>query len=249
MPPERRKYVRRKPDAGLSVTAMSSTAVGAAAAGARTNVAVKCVDISDKGACIVTTGRLRVGAELIVRFNMSGTDDFYGAQAVVRWAQTWTREGREADIAGLEFMKVVELRGNRFRSMASWAGEIPTADGERRQMKRRLLETSKVHCVATGLFSLLGMSTNIGLALSDLSEGGCQIVTNKKLDDGAKVKIKLSFQNPTVEINGAGEVRWCKRDTLSLEPRYATGIVFAGLPNAEEGRLMMVLRAMDAVGS
>lgn len=247
MPPERRKYVRRKPDAGMTVTAMSSTAVGAGATSARTNVAVKLIDVCDKGACIVTSGRLRVGAELSVRFFMSGTDDLYGAHAVVRWAQTWTKEGREADLAGLEFMKVTELRGTRFRSMASWAGELPTADGERRKMKRRLLETSKVHCVATGLFSLLGMSSNIAISLSDLSEGGCQIVASKKLEEGAKVKFTLSFQNPTVEIHGTGEVKWCKRDTLSLEPRYGLGLSFGDLANTEQGRLMMVLRAMDAV--
>jgi len=247
MPPERRKYVRRRPDAGLAVSAMSASAAGSAAGTVRANVAVKVVDLSDKGACVVTSGRLRAGAEFIVRLSYAGTEDLYSAQALVRWAQTWNREGKEADLAGLEFMKVLEVRGERFRSMASWAGELPTAEGERRQNKRRLLETSKVHCVATGLFSLLGMSSNVALRLSDLSEGGCQIVSSRKLDEGAKVKFTLSFQNPTVEIRGTGEARWCKRDTLSLEPRYATGISFGDLSHDDEGRLRIVLRAMDAV--
>jgi hypothetical protein len=243
MQTERRKYVRRPPDSGVNVTCMSASAASAAAS-SRSNVAVKLVDVSDKGACVVTTGRLRAGAELLVRLFVEGTPDLYSATAVVRWAETWTRNGREADVAGLEFMKIQEVRGQRFHSMTSWAPNAPTPEEDKRRRKRRLLETSKVTCVTAGLFNLLGMSSNLALTLTDLSEAGCQITATKKLEPGARVKLTFAFKNPAVEFALAGEVRWAKADTLSLE-RYPTGIEFGKLSHQDEGRLLMVLRAMD----
>lgn len=246
MPPERRKYLRRKPDQGMQVAAQSATAVASGGTTVRTNCAVKLIDVSDKGACIVTTGRLRVGAELVVRLSIDGTEDLYAAKAVIRWAQTWTHNGREADVAGVEFMQVLEVRGQRFRSMAGWAGSVPTAENDKRKQKRRLLESSKVKCVVAGLFNALGMASNCATSLVDLSEGGCQIVATKKLEVGTRVKLTFGFQNPTVEVNITGEVRHSTRDTLTLDPKYSTGIAFGALSHDDEGRLLMVLRAMDA---
>lgn len=245
MPPERRKYLRRKPDAGVRVTAESATAA-AGGTGVRSNCAVKLIDVSDKGACLVTTGRLRAGAELIVRIFIEGTGDLYAAKAVIRWAQTWTHNNREADVAGIEFMQVLEVRGERFRSMASWAASVPTSGVDKRQQKRRLLESSKVSCVVAGLFNALGLSSNCATGLVDLSEGGCQLLASKKLEPGTRIKLTLGFKNPTVELNVTGEVRHSTRDTLTLEPRYTTGIAFGKLSHDDEGRLLMVLRAMDA---
>jgi hypothetical protein len=247
MPPERRKYPRSKPDPGIKVSAMSASAAASNAPGVRSNVAVKLIDVCDKGAGLVTTGRLRAGADLVVRIFIEGTDDLYAAKAIVRWAETWSRNGKEADVAGIEFMQVQEIRGSRFRSMASWAVGLPTTRADdKRQQKRRLLETSQVRCAVAGLFNALGMSPNLATGLLDLSEGGCQVMATKKLEAGAKVRLTLAFQNPTVEINASGEVRWAKCDTLSLEPKYTTGISFGKLSHDEEGRLMMVLRAMDS---
>ena len=246
MPPERRKHLRRKPDQGVQVSAQSATAVASGGTTVRSNCAVKIIDLSDKGACLVTTGRLRAGAELQVRLFIDGTEDLYVAKAVVRWAQTWTHNNREADVAGVEFMQVQEVRGMRFRSMAAWAAAVPTAQSDKRQQKRRLLDTSKVKCVVAGLFNALGMASNCATSLVDLSEGGCSLVATKKLEVGTRVKLTLGFQNPTVEINVAGEVRHATRDTLTLDPKYTTGIKFGDLPHDEEGRLLMVLRAMDS---
>jgi c-di-GMP-binding flagellar brake protein YcgR len=246
MPPERRKYLRRKPDQGVQVSAQSATAVASGGTAVRSNCAVKLIDVSDKGACLVTTGRLRAGAELHVRLFIDGTDDLYAAKAVVRWAQTWTHNNREADVAGIEFMQVQEVRGMRFRSMAAWAAAVPAAQSDKRQQKRRLIESSKVKCVVAGLFNVLGMASNCATSLVDLSEGGCQLVANKKLEVGTRVKITLAFQNPTVEINAAGEVRHSTRDTMMLDPKYTTGIAFKDMSHDEEGRLLMVLRAMDS---
>ena len=246
---ERRRHPRRQPDQGVRINAMSASAVsGAAATTVRTNVAVKVVDISDKGACIVTTGRLRAGAELLVRLTIDGTDDFYAAKAVIRWAETWTRNNREADVAGIEFMQVQELRGNRFHALTSWAPVVPKAEDDKRRQKRRLLETSKVTCATAGLFNLLGMASNLAHSLVDLSEAGCQILAVKKLEAGTRVKLTLTFKNPAVEFSLEGEARWSNRDTMSLEPRYSTGIQFGKLSHEAEGRLLMVLRAMDTVG-
>ncbi|HEX7898530.1 MAG TPA: PilZ domain-containing protein [Planctomycetota bacterium] len=248
MQTERRKHPRRPPDKGVGITAMSSTATaGAQATTTRSNVAVKVVDVSDKGACLVTTGRLRAGAELLVKLFVEGTDDFYSAKAVVRWAETWSKNGREADVAGIEFMKVQEVRGTRFHAMTSWAPVVPTRQDDKRKQKRRLLESSKVTCVATGLFNFLGMASNLASSLGDLSESGCQITATKKLEPGTSVKVTLAFKHPDVEFSVSGEVKYANRDTLSLEPRYATGIEFSKLAHDDEGRLMMVLRAMDAL--
>ena len=72
-------------------------------------------------------------------------------------------------------------------------------------------------------------------------------MATKKLEAGTRVRLTLAFKNPAVELALDGEARWANRDTLSLEPRYATGIVFGKLSHEAEGRLLMVLRAMDTI--
>ncbi len=80
------------------------------------------------------------------------------------------------------------------------------------------------------------------LSLVDLSEGGCQIILEKKVDPGKRVKLHMSFKKPDFKIDAEGEVRWCNRDTLSLAPKWPTGIEFKNLSHDDSAQLRLLLK-------
>jgi hypothetical protein len=219
---ERRKYPRTKPpnDYVLAV----STAEMETTAGRRLNLAVKFVDMCPKGALVVTVGRLREGVQLNVEITRTRSDYRFRGKAVVRWSQTWTRGGREAEVAGIEFTEVTEVRGEEMKFFASWArGSAGLTDASQRQHPRIAPSDCTASCFAGGM---LGYSSkNIARRLIDLSEGGAQLDLLEKLDPGKKVKIHLVFKT-SGEMEAEGEVCWCKRNTMVLEPHFLAGIKF-----------------------
>lgn len=242
MPPERRKYPRQKPDPSFSVTAASAEFEGPPST--RHNLAERIVDVSAKGACLVTVGRLREGIPLIVQ--IQSPDARFKAKAVVRWSQTLTHKGREAHVAGVEFMELLEAYGEKVAFMTVWArGVVHQAlRGEdlRRQHRKEALARARVTLLPRGFWGALGFRSNVAKCLADIGAESIQIVCVKKLDAGSKVDLRLDFQNPATFVVGEAQVLSCKRDTLVLESKWDTDVVFTRLSPQDKARLDEVLR-------
>ncbi len=241
MQTERRKHPRIKPDSLFRVT--SHTADFADDVLHRANLALRCLDLSARGACIVTPGRLRVGASLVLAIDVPDTTTRFRGKAVVRWSQTLERQGREAHLAGLEILQVLECQGERVAFLSQGARNLLPAD-TRQKHRRVLVNEAEVSCVAAGLLASLGMSGNLARSLVDMSEGGCQLVLLKKMEIGRCVNLRFSFRHPAVQLEAVGLVKRCDRDTLSLAPKYLTGIQFETLSNEAAARLQLVLKAL-----
>jgi len=91
----------------------------------------------------------------------------------------------------------------------------------------------------------LGLSGNIAKSLIDVSEGGCKLILEKKVEVGAKVKLQFTFKHPALKVASEGIVKRCDRDTLTLAPKYETGIEFHNMPNGDAANLRLVLKALD----
>jgi len=241
MQTERRKHPRSKPDSTFRFTCYNADFKEHPLH--RTNLAIKGVDISPKGLCVVTAGRLRVGVGLVVHIDVPDSDVRFRGKGLVRWSQTLQHQGREAHVAGIELTQVLEARGEKVRFLSSDWRE--TSEDTRRAHVRLLLE-AEVVCQPDGLWSSLGLSSNVAKNLLDLSENGCQIVSLKKLEPGSRVKIRISFKKPDVVVQAAGEVKWSRRDTLTLESRYPTGIQFTTLSRDDEARLRLAIKGAVA---
>jgi hypothetical protein len=221
MTQERRKYPRTKPPEHYALIAW--TAEMSNQPGRRLNLAVKFVDMSPKGALIVTVGRLREGVHLNVEVKNSKTELRFLGKAVVRWSQTWSRGGREAEVAGLEFTEVADVSGDEMRFFTSWSNAVQGLDASHREHPRITPADCTASVFAGGM---LGYSSkNIGRKLIDLSEGGAQLDLLEKLDPGKRVKVQLAFKTyGTMEAEG--EIRWCKRNTMILDPHFLVGVKF-----------------------
>jgi hypothetical protein len=242
MQAERRKHPRTKPDSTFRFTCYNADFEEHPLH--RTNLALKAVDISAKGLCIVTSGRLRAGVTLMVLIDVPDSDVRFRGKAVVRWSQTLHHQGREAHVAGVELTQVLEARGEKVRFLASNMRDR-TAETQR-QHARIMIDSAEVLCLPDGLWSSLGFSSNAAKSLVDLSESGCQIISLKKLEPGQHVKLRISFKRPDVVVQASGEVRWSRRDTLTLEPRYPTGIQFRELSRDDEARLRLAMKGAGA---
>lgn len=250
MPKERRKHPRFKPEPDLRFGCYSHAFDEAGPS--RVNFAVKAVDLSPGGCCLVTTGRLRVGLPLQIEITVDKDLSRFRAESVIRWADTLQHQGREAHIAGIQFMRILEVKGKRMavldpKGAKKAAG--PDPELRRRQHKRVVMSRAEVQCVRKGLGSAFGLAGNVAHCLVDVSEGGCQIVSREKLKEGQSVKLSLRFTGPSASVEAVGEVRWCERNTLSLEPRWPTGIEFRRIPPDDMDRLRTVLRSFAGVSS
>ena len=207
----------------------------------RNNLAVRCLDLSAGGACIVTPGRLRVGAPLVISVDVPDTATRFRGKAIVRWSQSVEKQGREAHVCGMQFTEIQECQGEKVAFLGSGLRAVLPAD-DRQKHRRVLVKEAEVTCTVAGLMGALGLSGNIAKSLVDVSEGGCKLILEKRVDVGQKVKVQLTFKHPALKVNGDGIVRRCERDTLQLAPKYETGIEFQHLSNDDAAHLRLVLK-------
>jgi hypothetical protein len=242
MQTERRKHPRVKPDALFRVQCFSADFAENPLH--RTNLALRCLDLSARGACVVTPGRLRVGATIVLSIDIPDTATRFRGKAVVRWSQSVEKQGREAHVAGMEILEVQECQGERVGFLSGTLKNMLPTD-TRQKHRRMLVNEAEVTCAVAGFMGALGLSGNIAKSLVDLSEGGCKLVLEKKVEVGQRVKLHFSFKHPALKVNSDGVVKRCDRDTLRLEPKYDTGIEFQNMSNEDAAHLRLVLKSLS----
>jgi len=231
MPEERRRARRiQAKEAQVACTSPGFAKPGTASY----NLAVKLLDTSASGACLVTKGRLREGIPVIVGIVFPSQNARVMSKAVVRWSTTVESKGRTAHVAGIQFEKPIP-------SLGPTPEAIETKKGEpQRRHKRFVPETVDIVCLPPGLLTKLGVNKNTAKGLKNLSLGGAQIISSEKLKTGDRVDLMLQFRYPKATVQAVGVVRWCQRDTMSLEPRWNVGVVFKQMDSGSSGRLETV---------
>ncbi|MBV8881882.1 MAG: PilZ domain-containing protein [Planctomycetaceae bacterium] len=112
----------------------------------------------------------------------------------------------------------------------------------RRRHKRFRPPRAQVTCVPRGFWTSLLRKTNVALGLKDLSLGGAQIVADRALKPGAKTDVTFQFAGFPDPVVLEADVRWCRRDTLSLAPKWNAGLTFKRMTPVNESRLADVDR-------
>lgn len=227
MHPERRRQPRTRP---------SSETVrlrAAEAAAVPYNLALRLVDLSDRGACVETTGRLRPGQRMILDLTLPGAPAPVRVKGTIRWSRSAPKEGRGPDVAGIQFEQAL---------MACVTAAPPAKDPQRRFRRFVPEDLEAARCVAADVWASLGLRRNATRGVRDLSLGGIQLETRRPLRVHQPVRLRLDVRTPRALIEGEGVVRWCRRDTLSVKPRWAVGIVFRRLPPDAAAALKKVER-------
>jgi hypothetical protein len=202
------------------------------------NLALRLLDTSASGACIVTKGRLREGIKVMVGVVLPRKGTKVMLRAVVRWSTTVESRGRTAHVAGLQFDRSVsELAPAKPPVTES---QLLRSKEPQRRHPRFAPEKVDIVCLPRGLLRKLGVKSNSARSLRNLSLGGAQIVCSQKLAPGERVDLTLQFRYPATTVTAEGIVRWCRRDTLSLEPRWNVGVVFRQMDSMSDGRLKTV---------
>ncbi len=241
---ERRRYPRKK--AGPNTVVACYGAGIDLPASRRINLAVKAVDVGGKGACIVTVGRLREGLPLIIEIALPDAHERFRAKGIVRWSQTWVHKSREANVAGVEFMEVLEACGERVQFLAQGCRKPAAPRGEelRREHRKSLLQQAELVCRPKGFWSALGFGCIITGRLAHLTPAGFRMISRTKLPQGKRVEVRMDFQSPRTFVAAEAEIRECRRDTLVLEPRYEVDAEFTKVLPENRERLDEVLRLM-----
>jgi len=112
----------------------------------------------------------------------------------------------------------------------------------RRRHKRFSPPRAQVTCVPRGFWAPLIKGRNVALYLRDVSLGGAQIVAAKPLATGLKTDITITFAGFPDPVQMEADVRWCRRDTLSLAPKYNAGLTIKQIAPDHEFRLANIDR-------
>ena len=221
---ERRRHVRAVADGGCFVGCRS---LEGGAADEDFNLAVKLVDAGAKGACFLSRGRLRPGLRVRMLVVKPGSGVRTTVDAVVRWSTSLQKEGRVAHVTGVEFDRTVPALDSGITPARGTPRTAPRPDPQR--LHRRFSpRNAQVVCVARdGLLRRLGVRTNVARRLKDLSLSGAQIVSHRSLKPGQQVDVEISAGGTSFVTEAI--VRWCRRDTLSLERRWNVGVLFRTL--------------------
>lgn len=235
---ERRRHARSSAKDAKDASVACTSAEFAKPGTDSYNLAVKLLDTSASGACIVTKGRLREGIKVMVGVILPKQGTRVMSRAIVRWSTTVESKGRTAHVAGLQFDRTQpELSPKKVPATES--EKLRTKEPQRRH-QRFAPEKVDIVCLPRTLLTKLGVKSNSARALRNLSLGGAQIVTSEKLAPGDPVDLTLQFRYPATTVKAEGIVRWCRRDTMSLEPRWNVGVIFKRMDPSSDGRLRTV---------
>jgi hypothetical protein len=233
---ERRRHNRvNRKDASVAVTSAEFAKSGSGTY----NLAVRLLDTSASGACLVTKGRLREGIPVVVGIMLPRHGTKVLCKATVRWSTTVESKGRTAHVAGLQFERPVSELGPTIPRTGASSATLSSKEPQRRH-PRFTPEQVDIVCLPRGLLRKLGVKSNSARALKNVSLGGAQIISAEKLKPGEPVDLTLQFRYPATTVSAEGIVRWCRRDTLSLEPRWVVGVVFKRMAPDSGGRLRTV---------
>jgi hypothetical protein len=192
------------------------------------NLSERLIDFSARGACVVTVGRLRRGLRVTANVTIPGSRLPVKLDGVVRWSTTVEKGGRTAHVAGLEFERTV---------MAGAVSDRPAGKDPNRRHRRFAPRNVDPLVNPDGLLAAIGLKHNAARAIKDMSQGGLQIVSGEYLKPGRKVNLRLDFKVTRSVIEAEGVVRWCRRDTLSLAPRWYAGILFKRMASKSDSEL------------
>ena len=117
----------------------------------------------------------------------------------------------------------------------------PRTAEPRRKHKRFAAPRTEITCIPRSFWAAIFMK-NIAVRVKDVSLGGAQIVASKPLRTGVKTDLVLAFPGFRSPVAAEADVRWCRRDTLSLEPRWNAGLTFKRLAPQDEVQLREVDR-------
>lgn len=251
MKQERRGNFRAAPQEGLEVRLTSPENAGRH--DERYNLAARILDISTKGACLVTFEKLPKGAPMAVELFIPGKGLRFGSKATVQWAASLNGEGLRTHVAGLAFEKLFKaerfVRGDKTRDELPVEPEegpptsraLPTRGPEpQRNHKRFSPADVTLTALPRGFFRSIGLGSNTARRLKDLSRGGAQISCATRLKAGQRIDLHLDFKKNNLTLEIEAVVRWCKRDVTSLEPRYLAGVSFEDLPEGTARQLRTI---------
>jgi hypothetical protein len=233
--PDRRRQRRAPPAPGYVITCYGAEHENSPRE--RVNLATRLLNVSTRGAQIATRGRLRERLGVIFEIELPGSRERFRAKAVVRWSKSVEAGGRTMNVAGLQFMSTIKGRAE-LKPATPRPGAEP-----RRGNKRFFPREVEIVCLPRGVLKSLGLASNAAKHLKDLSLGGAQVVSNRKLSPGRRVELRLKFTKPKLVVEIEGTVKWCRRDTLSVEPRWLAGVRFNYMPDDSEINLKAIERA------
>lgn len=122
------------------------------------------------------------------------------------------------------------------------SSEFGRSDEPRRRHKRFTPPRSEVILIPRGFWSSVVFKKNVALRLKDVSLGGVQVVLGRELRPGVKADLTIKFPGFPRPVAAEADIRWCRRDTISLEPRWNAGLTFKRLSPNDEAHLREVDR-------
>lgn len=232
---DRRRHARSSPDAGYFLTCTASGVPRPI------NLSTRLIDVGPGGACILSVGRLRPSSEIDLSIVLPDYLSRFKARAVVAWSKTvMSTDGRrEAHAAGLRFELVESASGRA----TDFIGAETRGSGRTPEPQRRDKRFSPGPACLSLVPASFWRKRDVALRLVDLSLGGAQVVCSRRLEPGTTAALGVEVSRPWVRFGGEVLVRWCRRDTLRLEPAWHAGLVFKKLDAGGEAALGSLDRA------
>ena len=228
--PERRRAQRVRADNTFFIGCKT---LGADPEEADPNLAIKLLDVSSRGACFVSRARVRNGLRVQVLIVRPGAGTRSSVDGTVRWSESLkSPEGKTAHVTGVEFDKSIVGLGlpEEPAPRPKKTQRIQkTTDPRRHHRRFKPEKTTVVAMPKGGFWRKLGFKPNTAHSLLDLSMGGAQIVSTKKLKTRQVLDVEIILSDGKTTIATEAVVCWCRRDTLSLKPKWNVGLRFAKL--------------------
>ena len=233
---ERRCHVRVAPEEGYFLRCTVPIP-----SGPPVDLSTRLVDVSPGGVGLQTLAPVGENTSVDLSIILPGLMARFRARGVVRWSVTREYGATRAPVhyAGVRIEAVEEADGRA----TDWLGgaKRSSRDPQRRHARFRpvLLEAGVLPRTLARRLKLRGETAAV---VSDLSLGGAQVVVDERLEPGATAEFRLRSERPAATLTAQVEIRWCRRDTRVLAPRWTAGLRFRGMAAADANALRRIDR-------
>lgn len=194
--------------------------------GARANVGLELIDLSEAGARFRSAEDLRSGEALTLEVRDPVGEESFRAQGEVVSSTPQRRAAGTTWLVDVQFTEVFTPEGWRDRFTRSSSAK-PASPSNKRIASRFHVADYVITCLRTSTTTVTGHKRNLARRVVNLSGTGAQLAVVEHVNPGTKVDLIIHFNRFSDTFHVPAEVRWCRPAPGVAGATHLAGVSFA----------------------
>ena len=197
-------------------------------AGARANLGLELIDLSEAGARIRASEDLRAGEALTLEVRDPASEESFRAEGEALASAPQRRAAFTTWFVDIQFTEVFTPEGWRDRFTRGPAAK-PASPSNKRVATRFHVDDCVITCLRWSTTTATGHKRNLARRLVNLSGTGAQLAVVEPMEPGSQVDLIIHFNRFADTFHAPAEIRWCRPAPGVAGATHLAGVSFTSL--------------------